>query len=232
MRPPRIYSVVAAMLVGPLLTVACRPGGQATEVTFRTTDGFLLEGRVFGDGEVAVVLSHMFPAEMGSWFSFAEDLAAEGYASLAFNFRGYGSSEGSRNIDRIHRDVLAAIDFVREDLGVSSIVLVGASMGGTASLIAAAEEDVAGVATLSAPMSVMGLDASEAITRVEEPMMFLAATGDPPAAESAEAFTRATLGVGDLVLVAGEEHGTDMLEGSSSETVGRSLTDFISQVTA
>jgi pimeloyl-ACP methyl ester carboxylesterase len=232
MRPPRVLSVAAAMLAGVLLTVACRPGGDSSEVTFRTADGFLLEGRVFGDGEVAVVLAHMFPSDMRSWFAFAGDLASDGYASLTFNFRGYGSSEGSKDIDRIHRDVAAAIDFVRRELGVSTIVLVGASMGGTASLVAAAEEDVAGVATLSAPMSVMGLDASEAITRVEEPMMFIAATGDSPAAESAEAFTRATLGVGDLELVAGEDHGTDLLDGSSSGRVEGLLTDFISQVTS
>ena len=71
------------------------PSSAAEEVvTFATGDGVTLEGRRFGSGETGVVLAHMRPASMESWFDFARVLAADGYTALAFNFRGYGNSGG------------------------------------------------------------------------------------------------------------------------------------------
>ena len=88
-------------------------------VSFESADGVSLEGRLFGDGSTAVVLSHMLPADQRSWFAFADRLADEGYLVLTYDFRGYcpggegGCSQGDRDISAIWQDVLGAEDFVR-----------------------------------------------------------------------------------------------------------------------
>jgi dienelactone hydrolase len=117
---------------------------ESTAVTFDSADGVHLEGRLFGRGnDVGVVLSHELPADQSSWWDFAQRLADEGYLALTFDFRGYcpggnaGCSQGERDISQIWQDVLGAVDFVRAQ-GAGRVMLVGASMGGTASLVAAA----------------------------------------------------------------------------------------------
>src|SRR6266508_4432081 len=138
----------------------------STAVSFRSPDGVKLAGRVFGDGQVGVVLAHMFPADQTSWWAFARLLAPKGFTVLTFDFRGYcpggvsGCSEGQRDVAAMWQDVLGAVDFMMAR-GLVRVMLVGASMGGTASLIAAAQTDVPVVAivALSAPQSFEGLTA-------------------------------------------------------------------------
>ena len=155
-----------------------------------------MEGRLFGEGSTGVVLSHMQPADQRSWFSFANRLADQGYLVLTYDFRGYcpggqgGCSQGELQISAIWQDVLGAMDFVRSE-GATTVALVGASMGGTASLVAAGQEgsDVAVVVTLSAPVSIEDLDADAALLqRVDANKLFIAGLGDAPAAASAQDF--------------------------------------------
>ncbi len=83
-------------------------GGVSQTVTFTTDDGVVLGGHLFGTGSKGVILAHMYPADQTSWYATAEKLAAQGYLVLTFDFRGYGESEGDKQIDRIDRDVMAA----------------------------------------------------------------------------------------------------------------------------
>ena len=92
--------------------------------------------------------SRMRPDDQRSWFAFANRLADEGYLVLTYDFRGYcpggegGCSQGDLQVSAIWQDVLGAMDFVRSE-GATSVALVGASMGGTASLVAAGQQDPA-----------------------------------------------------------------------------------------
>ena len=171
---------------------------QATEtspyqaVTFVTEDGLTLSGRLYNPAvggesywtaESGVVLSHMYPADQTSWDEVAEYLAANGLSVLTFDFRGYGDSEGSKDIAQIDLDVAAAVQFL-SGTDVHEVVLVGASMGGTASLNAAVELQalsslrVAGVITLSAPVEFMGLSAAKTVPQLVVPMLFISAEQD------------------------------------------------------
>ncbi|HEY1127325.1 MAG TPA: alpha/beta hydrolase, partial [Actinomycetota bacterium] len=158
---------------------ACASSGQeernadiaaSTAVSFRSSDGLKLAGRVFGDGRVGVVLAHMFPADQTSWWAFARVLAPKGFTVLTFDFRGYcpggvaGCSEGERDVAAMWQDVLGAVDFMMTR-GMVRVMLVGASIGGTASLLAAAQPGVPVVAivALSAPQSFEGLTADHTV---------------------------------------------------------------------
>ncbi|HKZ76468.1 MAG TPA: alpha/beta hydrolase, partial [Actinomycetota bacterium] len=154
--PARGLRPLALVLAAAVVTTACGRSQEqdraanlaASEaVTFTSADGVKLEGRLFGDGPVGVVLSHMLPADQTSWWDFARKLSEGGYMALAFDFRGFcpggdaGCSEGDKDIGALWQDVVGAIGFLRSE-GATQVMLVGASMGGTASLVAAAQDGV------------------------------------------------------------------------------------------
>ena len=207
---------------------AAQAGPQ--EVAFRTSDGLRLEGTLFRPHQevertppTGVVLAHMFPADQRSWHPFAEYLAAAGFTALAFDFRGYRGSEGTKEIAVIDRDVEAAVDFMLEQ-GATAVFLIGASMGGTAAVIvASSRDDVAGIVSLSGPRTFRGLDATAPAGSVDVPAMFIAATGDGSAPEAARWFGESVAGPGCAVIVEGSAHGTDLLEGPGAGNASKAL---------
>ena len=206
-------------------------------VTFESRDGVILEGRLFGHGSTAVVLSHMRPADQRSWYAFANRLADEGYLVLTYDFRGYcpggdgGCSQGDQQISAIWQDVLGAMDLVRSH-GATKVALVGASMGGTASLVAAGQEgsDVAAVVTLSAPVSIDRLNADAALLqRVAANKLFVAGVGDPDAASAAEDLYETAPPPKRVEILPADDHGTDLLTGSQGEAVQRLIETYLTQ---
>jgi pimeloyl-ACP methyl ester carboxylesterase len=205
-------------------------------VAFRTADGLTLKGTLFvpvgeqSNSGVAVVLLHMFPADQTSWHEFAEAVSDEGFPALTFDFRGYGESDGPREIELIDRDVEGAIDFL-VDRGEERIILIGASMGGTAALIVGIRRpETRGIAALSAPPMFMGLDSTEAIRSLTVPSLFMAAENDGSAAFSAEEFADTATKAGSdsfLLVVPGRDHGTRLLEGEQADPVRTELMGFI-----
>ena len=90
-------------------------------VTFTTSDGVELAGRLFGpeDATAGVVLAHMLPADQSSWFEFADRLGDLGYRALTFDFRGYcpggvaGCSEGEKASPGSGRTLRAAVGYLQ-----------------------------------------------------------------------------------------------------------------------
>lgn len=220
----------AAVLLLVILLVACEGGREAPPgetVRFRTDDGIELTGEIRGSGEAGVVLAHGFPNDRRSWSEFADLLGEKGFLTLTFDFRGYGDSTGEKDISEIWRDVLAATSALRER-GANRIVLVGASIGGTAALIAAAQAEVAGVVTLSAPTGFLGLTVlPDVLAGVDEPKLFVAAQGDKAAPEVAQLMYEESSGPKLVVIVNGSEHGTELLESGQAEVVRNLILQFL-----
>ena len=144
---------------------------------------------------------------------------------MTFDFRGYcpgadaGCSEGSKDPAANPTDLTAALTFLRAQ-GVRNVALVGASMGGTASLVVAAQEgqDVRAVITLSAPASIQGLAAGpEQIQSITAAKLFIAGNGDGVAAAAALAFYDQGPQPKDVKILPSNDHGTALLEGNQSE---------------
>jgi pimeloyl-ACP methyl ester carboxylesterase len=231
---------VVAILATALL-IACgaeptpTPGSRA--ITFASEDGTSLAGRVFGpaDADAGVVLAHMFPADQRSWFDFADRLASRGYRVLTFDFRGYcpggdgGCSEGEKQIGEIWRDVVGAIAELRAE-GATEVALIGASMGGTASIVAAAEEDVevGVVITLSAPVSFEGLEVTpETAVQVEGAKLFLAGHEDAGAAASAQTLYDRSVQPKRVTILTTGDHGTDILSGNQGSAATNEIMNWL-----
>jgi pimeloyl-ACP methyl ester carboxylesterase len=192
-------------------------------------DPIVLDARVFGSGDTGVILAHMRPADQSSWFPFATELAKTGdYTVLTFDFRGYGESTGEKQFDRIDTDLQAAYEYMRDTLRVDRIYLVGASMGGTASLVVAARMSVAGVISISSPGQFPPLDAVETVGDITAPKLFITAEDDVPAFRSQEEFWEVSSGSKAQHIYDGDEHGTALLDGPHAADVKARLLAFLS----
>ena len=199
----------------PATTAATACGDEAAEaVTLTTEDGANLDAAILGEGDVGVVLGHQFRSDMCSWVPFAKQLAERGMRALAINF-------ASSSLDE---DMVAGAHELQRR-GAEQIFLVGASMGGTAALVATEEVDVAGVAALSAPREFAGIDALPAVRELAAPALFLVGRQDESFARDARRLFRATSSPEKaLVTTAGADHGTDLLQDPKAE---RALLQFL-----
>ena len=107
------------------------------EVSFPASDGGRVFANLYGEGEHAVVLAHGMVFDKESWDAQAQRLAAAGLRVLAIDFRGYGKSTAGSKGRALELDVLAALDYLRQQ-GAARVSVAGGSMGGAASAKAAA----------------------------------------------------------------------------------------------
>ena len=118
-----------------------RPLGRTAQVVrIEVAPGVTLVGDLWGaGGDPFVLMTHGGGQTRHSWGSTAAMLAARGYEVLSLDMRGHGDSgwspDGVYQIERYAADVAAVVR--RRAAGPA--VLIGASMGGLASLVAAPE---------------------------------------------------------------------------------------------
>lgn len=108
-------------------------------------DGLVIAGDSWGESTgPLVVLQHGGGQTRHAWRGAGETLGEAGYWAVALDARGHGDSDWARDGDyerpAMIRDLVAILD----QLGRSDPILVGASMGGNASLAAIGDGHVAG----------------------------------------------------------------------------------------
>lgn len=222
-----------AFLLVALLAVAASTAGAATqrvehscvrggELWFKAADGTKLVGHRFGKGTTAVILGHQSNGDLCEWLPYARRLAGKGYFVFAIDFRGHGFSQvrAGKAANRLAADLAAATKEVRK-LGKKKVFLVGASMGGIASLVAGAnvKPAVDGVVSVSGPARFMGMDATATAPRLRVPVLYLAAEGDDNAgydfSDDAGEMHAATAAVDKrLEILPGVQHGVALVAGS------------------
>jgi pimeloyl-ACP methyl ester carboxylesterase len=168
MKRPTALSVLMTLVVAGACSTSTKVA-PATTTAFQaraSADGatsITLEGAVWGrGGDTAVVFAHSYPTTQDAWAGFASQVAGRGLLVLTFNFRGYGQSQGTRDPSRADLDLEGAIAHAKS-LGARRVLVVGASMGGTAALIVGSRQSLAAVVAVSAPVSFRGLDATQAV---------------------------------------------------------------------
>jgi pimeloyl-ACP methyl ester carboxylesterase len=220
------FAAIAAAVVlsvGGLGPAEARTAGPAAscagpgDVTFRASDRTRLVGHRFGRGKTAVVLAHQARANFCQWVSYGRRLAARGYTAFVFDFRNNGRSQqvGYARAGRLAGDVAAAVKYVRVR-GATKVFLVGASMGGTAVLAAAAnvKPAVAGVVSLSGPRSFGGVDAEAAVPRLRVPVLYIVAEEDAGGGFAADAralYDRTASSDKALEVLPGFSHGVSLV---------------------
>ena len=186
-------------------------------VTFRAPGGPRLVGLMLGSGKTGVVLSHELRANLCRWLPFARVLAKSGYRVLLFDFHNHGSSGFSNAATAANDKDVAAAGRLLVARGTQKLFVAGASMGGTASIVAAPQlaPRLAGVISLSGPKQFDGADAAAVAAQLAVPSLFVAATDDAPFADDARTLHDAVpRSDKQLELVPGTSHGTSLLSGA------------------
>ncbi|SNT44889.1 Alpha/beta hydrolase family protein [Asanoa hainanensis] len=215
-------AVIAPSPTGPVPGAACpgmASGAAAKPVHFGDDGATNLAGLIGGKGTTGVVLAHQAQADLCQWILGFNELIGKGYRVLAFDFHGHGSSESAEV--GFDEDVVAAAATLRSD-GATSIVLVGASMGGTFSIAATPKitPPVAGVISVSAPLAYGGVSAQESAPKLTVPALFLAQQDDGLFGDAAKQFKTAATASPDaqLLVTPGATHGVPLvIEGGDTK---------------
>ena len=203
------------------------PAVPSRPVHFFASDHFQLAGVLFGHGKTAVVCSHEYRTTKDIWTTsrIVPLLALRGYMVLAYDFRGFGDSYGRVDTSMIAVDLQAAIAFVRKQ-GAMRVVLLGSSMGGTASLNVASSEKVAAVVTLSAPQD-FGPSVSDAqLKAINAPKLFVNTQDDDYAQETQHMY-EVSRPPKEIHLYPGGEHGVAIFDSENGEDLTQRILNFI-----
>ncbi|GIF48096.1 alpha/beta hydrolase family protein [Asanoa ferruginea] len=215
------------------------PGGEcpgmaegvgAKPVHFGAAGATNLAGLIGGTGTAGVVLAHQAEANLCQWILGFNELIGKGYKVLAFDFHGHGASESSEV--GFDDDVVAAAATLRAD-GATSIVLIGASMGGTFSVAAAPKitPPVAGVVSVSAPLAYAGVSAQQAAATLSVPVLYVANENDGIIGDAATELKAASTASPDAqaLVTSGAIHGVPLVIEGGDAKIRTALFAFLAK---
>lgn len=187
------------------------PGERSVEIVTRDGDSLVLEGRIATPSSArrAVVIAHPHPIYGGSMddaltVALTRVLAERSAATLRFNFRGVGRSEGRHHGTREIGDVLGAFDLLTRVTGLPTAI-VGYSFGSWAALQAARREPRIDRIALIAPALTI-LDYNDTSRpRYERPIALTLGDRDAFAEPTRARVLAGRLGA-SIVVLSGEDH--------------------------
>ncbi len=118
-------------------------------VTLRTKDGLAVAGVFMENSEAQFTLlfSHGNGEDIGYAQEFLEELRNLGFNVFAYDYPGYGLSEGTPSEESCHEAILAAYHYLVEERNIDPVTIVahGRSLGGAPSVELASKHPVGGV---------------------------------------------------------------------------------------
>jgi pimeloyl-ACP methyl ester carboxylesterase len=232
--PPSTPSTSASPSVSlPPIGVDCRElalGGLPLRL--RNTAGLSIAAVEFGSGPKGVVLAHQSDASMCQWLEYAAELAEHGYRVVAFDFAGFGASSPTESKTYLD-DIRTVVSYLR-DRGTGRVVVVGASMGATMSIVAAAAitPPLQGVVAVSPPTTFDAVNAERAAPELRTPALYIAGESDGDYEVYAEEINEATPeALRSLLVVDSPDHGVELVGARSSAgaQVRAAIEDFLAE---
>jgi len=99
------------------------------------------------EAEYTILFSHGNAEDLGNVVPFMQQFHESGYSVLMYDYRGYGTSEGSPSVRKAYQDIDAAYRWLVEKKGIDpkTIVSQGRSVGGGPATWLAAHREVGGL---------------------------------------------------------------------------------------
>ena len=213
---PRIPNVIWPVLAVVLLTGCGAPdGSQGDREQEGDTSGEEVsvgetEGIVWGEGDRGVVLSHGAAYDAASWEEQGQRLGDNGVVALALE-------------DTSPSNVRSAIRYLKEEYGVGSVALIGASAGARG-MLQAAEDDPQGVGQLillSGTGDVSGLG--------EQPKLFVASEDEGIAEEVRRMSEEAPGDENEVLLLPGDAHAQAIFETDEGERLMQTIQERLEE---
>jgi len=106
--------------------------------------------------QYTILYSHGNAEDLGYIWSVLQDIRDSGFAVFAYDYQGYGTSEGKPSEYNVYRDIEAAYGYLTEQLRVppKQIILYGHSVGGGPAVDLASRQSVGGLVVESSFVSV------------------------------------------------------------------------------
>jgi fermentation-respiration switch protein FrsA (DUF1100 family) len=122
---------------------------DASITKLRTSDGETISAKFYenDDAEFTILFSHGNAEDIGSIEPFVLELQESGFSVLTYDYRGYGTSEGSPSEGNTYRDIDAGYGYLVETRKVppEKIIFHGRSLGGGVAVDLASREVVGGL---------------------------------------------------------------------------------------
>jgi pimeloyl-ACP methyl ester carboxylesterase len=183
------------------------------------TAGLSIAAVDMGTGQMGVVLAHQSDASMCQWLPYAKVLKSKGYRVVAFDFAGFGASSPTRQKTYLE-DIRTVVSYLR-DRGTPRVVVIGASMGATMSVLAGAAittPALEGVIALSPPLQFDGVNAERAAPSLKAPALYIAGEGDGDYAVYANTLNEGTPAeMRGLLVVDAPQHGVQLVAADTPE---------------
>jgi hypothetical protein len=127
----------------------CTLQGIAAQDVVFTSGGLKLHGWFFAvpGATKTILFSHSNAGNIESWSGLIRALVATGYSVFAYDWRGYGKSEGKPTVPGVCRDGLSAFDYLVRERKIpgSQIAVYGCSLGTGVSTYIASKRQCAGI---------------------------------------------------------------------------------------
>lgn len=213
-------SARCALLCLAALAAAASNALAQTAVTLTASDGVTLSAQ-FHEAPVtpapAVVLVHVLGGNRDSWLPVVGRLQEAGMSALAIDLRGHGHSSGSSAIAvDMARDVMAAVAWLGTQPSVrpGAVAVVGASLGASLALIAAADlPAVRGVVLISPAAEYRGVRLDAAARKYgARPMLLLGSQQDPYALRTMRELAPPEQTSREQQVSSATAHGTKLLD--------------------
>lgn len=228
-----------ARAVAALALVACLPAQlraqvsfQLQAVSFQTSDGWTIHADLYGSGDRGLVLVHGGRFTKESWSQQVPRFVLAGFRVLAIDLRGFGASKnGLAALDPgfgSPLDVLAAVRYLRQ-AGVSTVSIVGASMGADAAAGASAEAKAGEIDRVV----LLAGSAGEPPERLKGRKLFIVTERDANAAGPRLPAIRrqygAAAGPKELLVLEGDAHAQFIFQTDQGERLMREILRFLTE---
>jgi len=204
-----------------------------TSTLWLPADGAWFHTGLVGDATETTVAVFVHQSDMGfcGWYPYAQYLSQRGVRSIMVNLCGYGATLCALDAPVLSGGadaVLAAARWARSH-GATRVVAVGASMGGTTTVLAASEDgkhQLDAVADLSGPISWLDADISTAGEHITIPSFFAVAPGDEVVSTTElESLAAEIHSPAPVLHLDGDGHGWDLLHSSTNRGAFNPLAD-------
>ncbi len=158
-------------------------------VKIETTNGERISARYFQnpDAELTILFSHGNAEDIGISTPFFQELRDAGFSVLAYDYRGYGTSDGTPGEKNSYEDIKAVYDYLTKELNISpdKIIIHGRSLGGAVSVDLASKNQCGGLIVESSFVSafrvmtsykIFPFDKFESISKIKDvkcPVLFI-----------------------------------------------------------
>lgn len=187
------------------------------DMSFQSTNGVELMGTIYGDGECAIVLTPQINRERGSWEPQATQLADKEYITFAID------------VDEDDRpaSILGAVQYLQAEHEINRVILIGASIGGEASVIANAHTESDTVRGVVAISPGGGTDYAADLTG--QKLFVVAEEDEERFIETTETLHETAPEPKELQIYSGDAHGQGLFETEHSDDLFQRIVNLVEE---